>query len=83
MNERPAPEFTLRWMHWLALFVLALVVVLGGTRMWISAGVGVGVVLGLLALRPYSTRTRVGLVLGALVLAGGPLVWVITQLAAQ
>lgn len=44
---------------------------------------GVGVALGLLALRPYSTRTRIGLVLGALVLAGVPVVWVITQLATR
>lgn len=83
MNERPAPEFTLRWKQWLLIFVVALLVVLGGTAMWISAAVGVGVALGLLALRPYSTRTRIGLVLGALVLAGVPVVWVITQLATR
>lgn len=83
MNERPAPEFKLRWKQWLLILVVALVVVLGGTAAWISASVGVGVALGLLALRPYGTRTRVGLVLAAVVLAGAPVVWIITQLAAR
>lgn len=83
MNERPGPEFKLRWKQWLLILVVALVVVLGGTAAWISASVGVGVAMALLALRPYSRRTRVGLVLAAVVLAGAPVVWIITQLVAR
>lgn len=79
MTERPSPEFKLRWQYWLIILVLAFLVVWGGTIWWISASVGLGVACALLALRPYSRYTRIGLILAALVLAGWPIVWIITQ----
>lgn len=79
MAERPSPEFKLRWQYWLIILVLAFLVVWGGTIWWISASVGLGVACALLALRPYSRYTRIGLIVAALVLAGWPIAWIITQ----